>query len=360
MPRVVSALSASPIGRLLGLHPPRIVGTIDEPGPRQPYTGWVDVRGWALAQDGQPVTVVVEVNGRRVGSGLQRVPRPDVEALFPKLPGATACGFYVRLTSEELPDVPRAELIVRACLTHRPDVTQVIGSSLIERHGSSAQGFERTAYGQVWDRAAQSLDQARSAVCGTSDTSEWQRSGEATASDVRELASVTATDDVMEIGCGAGRVGRHLAPHCRTWTGADVSANMLGFAQESLGDLPNVRFQKLTGYDLSGIPDGSQDVVYCTGVFMHLDEWERFRYVRDARRVLRPGGRLYIDNFNLLTDEGWALFAELLEMDPARRPANVSRQSTPQELEAYVARAGYTDIKVRTGGLWLTVTARQP
>jgi ubiquinone/menaquinone biosynthesis C-methylase UbiE len=177
---------------------------------------------------------------------------------------------------------------------------------------------------------------------------------------VRELAAVTPGDDVIEIGCGAGRVGRHLAPHCRTWTGADVSANMLGFARESLADLPNVHFQKLTGYDLSGVADASYDVVYCTGVFMHLDEWERYRYVRDARRVLRAGGRLYVDNFNLLTDQGWALFAELLEMDPSRRPANVSRQSTPQELEAYVTRAGYTDIRVRTGGLWVTVTARVP
>ena len=360
MTRVVSALSASPIGRLLGLHPPRIVGAIDEPGPRQPYAGWLDVRGWALAVDGQAVQVVVEVGGTVVCASAERVPRPDVEALFPKLPSSRACGFFVRLTSAELPDVPKADLVVRASLVARPDVSQVIGSSSIERHAGFDQGFERTAYAQVWDRAAQSFDQARAAVCGTTDTSEWQRSGEATASDVRDLAAVTPADDVMEIGCGAGRVGRFLAPHCRTWTGADVSANMLTFAAEALGDLPNVKVHKLSGYDLSGVADASQDVVYCTGVFMHLDEWERFRYVRDARRVLRPGGRLYVDNFNLLTDEGWALFAELLEMDPSRRPANVSRQSTPQELEAYVTRAGYADIRVRTGGLWLTVTARRP
>ena len=116
----------------------------------------------------------------------------------------------------------------------------------------------------------------------------------------------------------------------------------------------------LNGYDLAGIADASQDVVYCTGVFMHLDEWERFRYVKDARRVLRPGGRLYVDNFNLLEPEGWAFFIETFSIDPSKRPANVSRHSTPQELEAYVTHAGFTNVRVRTGGLWVTVVGTAP
>ena len=42
-------------------------------------------------------------------------------------------------------------------------------------------------------------------------------------------------------------------------------------------------------------------------------------------------------------------------MDPSKRPANVSRHSTPQELEATSRSAGFTDVRVRTGGLWVTV-----
>jgi hypothetical protein len=61
-----------------------------------------------------------------------------------------------------------------------------------------------------------------------------------------------------------------------------------------------------------------------------------------------------------MTDEGWAVFEDLAKIDPARRPPNVSRQSTPQELETYVARAGYENIRVRAGGLWLTVVAANP
>ena len=57
-----------------------------------------------------------------------------------------------------------------------------------------------------------------------SDEAEWHRSGEATAGDVCTEAAVGPTDAVLEIGCGAGRVGRYLAPRCATWIGADVSA----------------------------------------------------------------------------------------------------------------------------------------
>ena len=37
------------------------------------------------------------------------------------------------------------------------------------------------------------------------------------------------------------------------------------------------------------IADSSIDVVYSTVVFMHLESWDRYAYVKEARRVLPPG-----------------------------------------------------------------------
>jgi ubiquinone/menaquinone biosynthesis C-methylase UbiE len=359
MSRVVDALSVGPLRALLRGRAPKIVGAIDEPGPHQPYARWLDVEGWALAIDGRPVDIIIDADGQTVCPSVPRIARPDVHALFPKVRHAATCGFRIRLESERLPDRAVVELVVKAAVHGRPELNQIIGTSLIERHANLEAGFTRTAYGQVWDSASQSLTDARISVCGTSDDAEWQRSGEATASDVRSEAAVQTSDTVLEIGCGAGRVGRHLAPHCATWIGADVSSNMLRFAAESLKDLPNVRFFKLNGFDLTGVDADSVDVVYSTGVFMHLDEWERYRYIADAHRALRPGGRIYVDNFNLLSDEGWRLFGDLVKVDPSKRPVSVSRHSTPQELETYLVRAGFTDVRVRTGGLWVTALARR-
>ncbi len=218
---------------------------------------------------------------------------------------------------------------------------------------------DRSHYGRVWDSVAQTASDARKAVAGYTDTEEWTRSGDLTATDVAEETAITANDIVLEIGCGAGRVGARLAPRCGRWIGADVSANMLTHAREALAGIHNASFVLLDGRGLTGITSASIDVVYCTTVFMHLEEWDRYRYVQEACRVLRPGGRIYIDSFSLLSPDGWQLFEGLSTLPPGERPPHISKASTPQELEAYVRHAGFVDTRVREGQLFVTVVARR-
>jgi hypothetical protein len=82
--------------------------------------------------------------------------------------------------------------------------------------------------------------------------------------------------------------------------------------------------------------------------------------VREAWRVLKPGGRIYFDNVSLISDEGWRQFDALVRYDPAARPPNISKASTPEELPTYATRAGFTDIKIRPGLVFITVTGIKP
>jgi SAM-dependent methyltransferase len=218
----------------------------------------------------------------------------------------------------------------------------------------------RSEYGRVWDSVSQSHDDARVAVAGYSDSAEWARTGELTAEDVLKETGITPTDVVLEIGCGAARVGVHLAGRCGQWIGSDVSRNMLAHAKQALAGAPNARLALLDGTGLTGIADASVDVVYSSTVFMHIDEWDRYRYCREAYRVLKPGGRVYVDNHSLLSPQGWAVFEQLSLLPPLERPPHISKASTPQELEAYITHAGFVDARVRNGAMFVTVVARKP
>jgi SAM-dependent methyltransferase len=216
----------------------------------------------------------------------------------------------------------------------------------------------RAAYKAVWNAQSKSEDAAKLAVAGYTSEDKLARAAGCTVQFLRETVRIRPEDAVLEIG--VGRVGRALAPLCRQWTGADVSEAMLTHLRRRLADLPNVRGVVLSGYDLSPFPAGELDVVYSTVVFMHLDEWERYRYVREAYRVLRPGGRVYVDNFNLLSDEGWTLFEAILALDPLARPPHASRASTPQELVAYLQRAGFVDVRHWEVGMWTIAHGVKP
>lgn len=204
------------------------------------------------------------------------------------------------------------------------------------------------------------VDEAKIAVSGHTDEALYKQTAADTLRVLRETVGVRPDDTILEIGAGVGRVGAALAPFCREWIGADVSRHMLAHIRERLAAFPNVRTVPLTGYDLSGVESGSVDLVYATVVFMHLDEWERYAYVREGFRVLKPGGRMLVDNVNLLSETGWRMFEGLSRIPPAERVPQISKVSTPQELEAYFRRAGFGGILQRCDDLWLFTYGTKP
>ena len=187
---------------------------------------------------------------------------------------------------------------------------------------------DRSAYKATWQRLAGSADDAKTAVAGYTDEEQLQTTGRHTAEILDQMVGIKASDVVLEIGCGVGRVGKILSPRCARWIGTDISRRMLDVAAERLRDCSNVELVELGTVGLREIPDASVDLVYCTVVFMHLYEWDRYRYVHEAYRVLRPGGRCFFDNVDITSNHGWKVFMDGFALDIEHRPAHLSMTST--------------------------------
>jgi SAM-dependent methyltransferase len=221
--------------------------------------------------------------------------------------------------------------------------------------------LDRQQYAEVWDSLASSPERARAAACGKADEDEVQRSAECSVEQLLKIAPITSQDDVLEIGCGVGRLGRELALKCRHWTGADISANMLACAAERLRMLSNVSLVQLKEVSLRGIAARSFDLVYTTNMFAHIDQMDRWRYVEEAFRVLRPGGRLYMDNLDLESDRAWTSFFLATKIDqPQERPPYIPTASTATELVIYAERAGFEHVLPHREAPLVIVTAVKP
>ena len=140
----------------------------------------------------------------------------------------------------------------------------------MSEHNKAERRPTRSEYKAVWSALSDTHDRAKMHVIGTTEETALVGTGTETMKILQEMAGIKPDDTVLEIVCGVGRVGKHLAPLCQRWIGCDVSANMLAFAAGRLLGLSNVELKEVSGYNLQGIADESIDLVYCTVVFMHL------------------------------------------------------------------------------------------
>jgi len=100
-------------------------------------------------------------------------------------------------------------------------------------------------------------------------------------------------DRILDLGCGAGRMIRHLAPLARTceiW-GADISAEHVLWCQRSRSP----PFHFLTSTKVPHLPfaDASFRFIYGGSLFTHIDDLAR-AWLLELRRLLRSDGLAYI------------------------------------------------------------------
>jgi SAM-dependent methyltransferase len=144
------------------------------------------------------------------------------------------------------------------------------------------------------------------------------------------LTDLRRDQAVLELGCGHGRTARGLLEYLRPpgrYVGLDVDRRRLEDAQTRIqarmptfefvwADVHNNDYNPHGQMDAARyrfpFPDACFDVVFAASLYTHLMPPETENYFREARRVLKPGGRCLFSFFILDHYRGWGSTASPL------------------------------------------------
>jgi SAM-dependent methyltransferase len=222
--------------------------------------------------------------------------------------------------------------------------------------------MEFESYKQFWNHQAATPESALAAVDGSVSEEVVQITGRSTARQVATALELSSDDRILELGCGVGRIGRELAPHCARWTGVDISEKMISHARERLGHLDNTNFHLLERTSLEAVAESSLTKAYSVAVLCHMDKEDLYLYMKELHRTVRPGGLIYVETWNLAHPIGWKRWE--YEVANWRRSEQKQRKDvarnqfcTPDEFQLYVRQAGFTPLACYADSPWVQVIA---
>lgn len=102
---------------------------------------------------------------------------------------------------------------------------------------------------------------------------------------------LTQEDEVLEIGCGYGRIMYALADHVKSIVGIDLHEVPIRQAEIILKDKPNA-YTYLCDGDSIPLNDACITFVYAMSAMQHMPRSIVHKYVAECTRVLKPGGRV--------------------------------------------------------------------
>lgn len=123
------------------------------------------------------------------------------------------------------------------------------------------------------------------------------RTWEATA---RALIGLLELGDVLDLASGDGVLAELIAGHARSVTCVDISSTVVNAARKRLAPFTNVSVQQGDMHALQ-LPDRSFDHVFAMHALSYTREPQKL--LREAARLLRPGGRLILATLNTHTYE---------------------------------------------------------
>jgi SAM-dependent methyltransferase len=138
---------------------------------------------------------------------------------------------------------------------------------------------------------------------------------------------------LIDIGCGSGRLTKSAALYLTgRYLGTDVVPELIENARKYAK--PGWRFEKASAI---AIPeeDSCADMVCFFSVLTHLLHEDSYRYLRDAKRVLKYGGRIVFSFLEFRVYAARAVFRQMVERKDAGSDGIVNQFMSRDAIEAW-------------------------
>jgi ubiquinone/menaquinone biosynthesis C-methylase UbiE len=119
------------------------------------------------------------------------------------------------------------------------------------------------------------------------------------------LSRVSGQDNVLELGCGTGRITTPIARKVKSVTAVDISPAVLQVALQKAQDMGIAHKITFQQGNLISLPfdNSAFSVVVCALALMHIPRQYRSKAFREMSRVLAPNGRVLISVKNKKFEE---------------------------------------------------------